>query len=484
MRAAVTGGAGFIGSNLVDALSRAATRSSVVDNFATGKREHLNPAATLLEHDIREPFEVEADVVFHLAAQADVQTSMKRPEYDAAVNVVGTVNVLQALARRPGDLRLDGRRGLRRVPGAGRPRTRRSCRSRRTGSRSTAARSTSLGWNRIHGTTHVSLRFANVYGPRQDAGLEGGVVAIFLERLARGEETTIFGDGSQSRDFVYVGDVVAALLAAVGRGGGPFNVGTGDGDDGARAASRVRRACAGVDAEPKHEAARLGDVQRSVLDVVADRARARLAPAGLARRRPRPNLGVDAGSAPRRSESSAAVDAPLTHPTHSSAPGGPRRSSRASSPRSSSSCCSAPASSCSRSRCRTRSSSTPTRRRSHPRRSTRPRPSHRAGGRSALPKLTRAETGVFVLNGNGRSGAAASEAAKLSNLGYHVPGTGNAKRQDYATTVVMYRPGFQAEALRLARDLHVKVVGPLDGLKPVGAARRPARDRPRRAASG
>ena len=83
-----------------------------------------------------------------------------------------------------------------------------------------------------------------------------------------------------------------------------------------------------------------------------------------------------------------------------------------------------------------------------------------------LPKLTRTETGVFVLNGNGQSGAAAGEAQKLAAFGYRVPGTGNAKRQDYATTVVMFRRGYHAEALRLARDLHVQIVGPLDGLKP------------------
>src|SRR6478735_8542786 len=96
MQATVTGGAGFIGSNLVDALVARGDDVTVVDNFATGKRSSVNPQATLLEHDIREPFAVEADVVFHLAAQADVQTSMQRPEYDAAVNVVGTVNVLGA----------------------------------------------------------------------------------------------------------------------------------------------------------------------------------------------------------------------------------------------------------------------------------------------------------------------------------------------------------------------------------------------------
>src|SRR5919197_4332628 len=95
MRAVVTGGAGFIGSNLVDTLLDRGDDVVVVDNFATGRREYVNPSATLLEHDIREPFEIDADVVFHLAAQADVQTSMKRPGYDAAVNVVGTANVLE-----------------------------------------------------------------------------------------------------------------------------------------------------------------------------------------------------------------------------------------------------------------------------------------------------------------------------------------------------------------------------------------------------
>jgi UDP-glucose 4-epimerase len=121
------------------------------------------------------------------------------------------------------------------------------------------------GWNRIHGTHHIGLRFANVYGPRQDAGLEGGVVAIFLERLARGEDTVIFGDGAQARDFVYVGDIVGSLLAAVGRAGGPYNVGTGRDTT----VADLHAACArvaGSDRAPRHEPARLGDVQRSVLD--------------------------------------------------------------------------------------------------------------------------------------------------------------------------------------------------------------------------
>ncbi len=264
MRTAVTGGAGFIGSTLVDALLARGDSVTVVDNFASGKRENLDPAATLLEHDIREPFSVEADVIFHLAAQADVQTSMQRPEYDAAVNVVGTVNVLAAA---PGAQVIFASSG-----GAGYG----ECAEPATeetpflplspyGIAKKCGEEYLAGWNRIHGTHHISLRFANVYGPRQDAGLEGGVVAIFLERLARGEGTVIFGDGAQARDFVYVEDIVGSLLAAVGRAGGPYNVGTGRDTT----IADLHAACvrvAGSDRAPRHEPARLGDVQRSVLD--------------------------------------------------------------------------------------------------------------------------------------------------------------------------------------------------------------------------
>jgi UDP-glucose 4-epimerase len=265
MRVVVTGGAGFIGSNLVDALIERGDEVVVVDNFATGKREYLNSKATLLEHDIRESFEAEADVVFHLAAQADVQTSMQRPEYDAAVNVVGTVNVLRASPGAQVIFASSGGAGYGECPVPAdedalflplSP----------YGIAKKCGEEYLLGWNRIHGTTHVPLRFANVYGPRQDAGLEGGVVAIFLERIARGDETAIYGDGGQSRDFVYVDDVVEAMLATVGKSGGPYNVGTGVDTTIAelhRAAAKV----AGSGAEPRYEEARLGDVTRSVLDV-------------------------------------------------------------------------------------------------------------------------------------------------------------------------------------------------------------------------
>src|SRR3954465_9386390 len=264
MRAVVTGGAGFIGSNLVDALLERGDEVLVVDNFATGKRHNLNGQAALLEHDIREQFEVEADVIFHLAAQADVQTSMQRPEYDAAVNVVGTVNVLNAA---PGAQVIFASSGGAGYGECAEPASEESpfLPLSPYGIAKKCGEEYLAGWNRIHGPSHVSMRFANVYGPRQDAGLEGGVVAIFLERMARGDETVIYGDGLHSRDFVYVGDVVAALLATVGRGGGPYNVGTGRDTT----IAELHDACAlvaGSARRPRCEAARLGDVRRSVID--------------------------------------------------------------------------------------------------------------------------------------------------------------------------------------------------------------------------
>jgi UDP-glucose 4-epimerase len=264
VHAVVTGGAGFIGSNLVDALVARGERVTIVDNFASGKRENLDGRATLVEHDIREAFSVDADVVFHLAAQADVQTSMKRPAYDAAVNVVGTVNVLQAAPGAQVIFASSGGAGYGECPGPvteDYPFLPLSA----YGIAKKCGEEYLAGWNRIHGSSHVALRFGNVFGPRQDAGLEGGVVAIFLERMARGEATTIFGDGSQSRDFVYVDDIVAALLAAVGRRGGPYNIGSGAGTSVADLHAACARA-AGSGEEPRHEPARLGDVQRSVLD--------------------------------------------------------------------------------------------------------------------------------------------------------------------------------------------------------------------------
>ena len=264
----MTGGAGFIGSNLVDRLVERGDEVVVVDNFASGKREFVNPRAELEERDIREGIDASgASVVFHLAAQADVQTSVKRPDYDADVNVVGTTKVLEAAREAGARVVFSSTGGAIYGECTGPAREDSPLQPLSPyGIAKLCGEEYLRGWNRIHGTTHVALRFANVYGPRQDSGLEGGVVSIFLERMARGEETIIFGDGLQTRDFVYVGDVVDALLSAAGHDGGTFNVGTGE----ELSVLELHRACAavaGVDADPKLEDARLGDVRRSVLDV-------------------------------------------------------------------------------------------------------------------------------------------------------------------------------------------------------------------------
>lgn len=263
----MTGGAGFIGSNLVDALLERGDDVRVIDNLASGKRENVNGAATFVEHDISEPFELDAaNTVFHLAAQADVQTSMKRPAHDAQINVVGTANTLEAAGGAGAQVIFSSTGGA--IYGECVEPAREDSPllpMSPYGIAKLCGEEYLRGWNRIHGATHVALRFANIYGPRQDSGLEGGVVAIFLERLARRQETAIYGDGLQTRDFVFVGDIVAALLAAVGHPGGTFNVGTGT-ETTIAELHRVCRAVAGVEEEPRLEAARLGDVQRSVLD--------------------------------------------------------------------------------------------------------------------------------------------------------------------------------------------------------------------------
>jgi UDP-glucose 4-epimerase len=265
VRAVVTGGAGFIGSHLVDALVARGDDVTVVDDLSTGRRELVNAAARLVEHDIREPFDAEADVVFHLAAQADVGTSMQRPAFDAEVNVVGTVNTLEAARASGAEVVFASTGGaiygdVERPAAEDDPRRPVSA----YGIAKLAAEGYVEGWNRMHGTSHAVLRFANVYGPRQSAALEGGVVSIFMERLGRGEETLVFGDGEQSRDYVYVGDVVDAVLASVGRGG-VYNIGSGV----ETTVNELHRLCAeiaGREQEPRHLDPRAGDARRSVLD--------------------------------------------------------------------------------------------------------------------------------------------------------------------------------------------------------------------------
>jgi UDP-glucose 4-epimerase len=271
MRAVVTGGAGFIGSHVADALLARGDEVHVVDNLATGSRENVPDGAELHELDILDeelgPLveRLAPELVFHLAAQADVGTSVEHPAFDAEVNVVGTVRVLEA-ARRAGARVVFTSTGGAIYGECERPATEQDERRPLSpyGTSKLAGEEYLATWNRLHGTGHVVCRLANVYGPRQLPSLEGGVIAIFLDRLRDGNETTIFGDGEQTRDFVYVGDVAAALLAAA-EGGGVYNVGTGV----ETSVLELHRLCAetaGSGQEPRLAEPRPGDLRHSVLD--------------------------------------------------------------------------------------------------------------------------------------------------------------------------------------------------------------------------
>jgi len=272
MKALVTGGAGFIGSNLVDALIARGDSVDIVDNLSSGKRENVNEQARLHVLDIREPLEdlfaeLRPDVCFHLAAQADVRVSLERPDYDADVNVIGTVHVLEA-ARSTGARVVFSSTGGAIYGECEEPADEASERRPLApyGTAKLAGEEYLLTYQRLHGMANVALRFGNVFGPRQDPHGEAGVVAIFLGRLREGETCLIFGDGTQERDYVFVGDVVSALMAAAEVEGGIFNVGTG------RASSVLElydlcRKVAGSELEARLAPARTGELQRSVLDI-------------------------------------------------------------------------------------------------------------------------------------------------------------------------------------------------------------------------
>ncbi|MGB2953952.1 MAG: NAD-dependent epimerase/dehydratase family protein, partial [Gaiellaceae bacterium] len=270
MRAIVTGGAGFVGSHVVDALLARGDEVSALDNLATGSRENVAEGAKLVVADVREPLdsvfdELRPQVCFHLAAQADVVTSVERPDYDAEVNVLGTVHVLEA-ARRHGAAVVFSSTGGAIYGECERPAQEDDSLRPLSpyGTAKLAGEAYLATWGRLHGMRNASLRLGNVYGPRQLPSLEGGVVAIFLDRMRKGEPTQIFGDGHQTRDFVFVGDVAQALLAAAGREG-VFNVGTGV-ETSIVDLHAVCRRVTGSELEPEHVPARPGELQRSVLD--------------------------------------------------------------------------------------------------------------------------------------------------------------------------------------------------------------------------
>jgi len=241
----------------------------VLDDLSTGKRENLNPAATFIEGSVTDPPDVEGiDTVFHLAAQIDVRRAVEDPAFDAAVNVGGTARMLE-VARKAGA----GRFVLASTGGAiygdsdvvPSPEDTPVAPVSPYGASKAAAELYLELYARLHGLSTIAVRFANVYGPRQDPRLEGGVIAIFCDAANAGRGATVFGDGKQTRDFVYVGDVAAALMRA-GEADvlGAYNIGTG-------VETTVNGLAELLGIEVTHAEERPGEVRRSALD--ATRAR-------------------------------------------------------------------------------------------------------------------------------------------------------------------------------------------------------------------
>lgn len=283
MKALVTGGAGFIGSNLVDALLERGDGVVVVDDLSTGRHANLERAiaggAELIVEDVadgqatlRVCEAVRPELVFHLAAQIDVRRSVADPAFDARVNVEGTINLLE------GALRCGARRfvfastgGAIYGEGAGRelPLGEDAARAPEApyGQSKLAAEGYADLYGRLHGLSAVSLRLGNVYGPRQDPLGEAGVVAIFCGKLAEGGRPTVYGDGRQTRDYIYVGDVVEALLAAAGsEARGALNVGTGRETAVLELVERLARIGGRRDFEPRMAPPRPGEIERIALD--------------------------------------------------------------------------------------------------------------------------------------------------------------------------------------------------------------------------
>jgi len=276
MKILVTGGAGFIGSHLVDRLIQEGNEVVVVDNLSTGKRKHINRKANFYKLDIQSKRidkvlrNERPLVVVHLAAQMDVRHSTEDPQFDAQVNILGTINLLEQAVRH----------GVRKVTFAssggavyGEQEVFPAPESHRTEPLSPYGISKLAGekylayYANATGLRYVALRFANVYGPRQDSEGEAGVVAIFTKKMLQGEQPIINGTGKQTRDFIYVEDVVESILVTLGEDvQGIFNVGTGQ-ETSINEGYRILKELTQSSCKDLFGAAKKGEQYRSVLDV-------------------------------------------------------------------------------------------------------------------------------------------------------------------------------------------------------------------------
>ncbi len=242
MKTLVTGGAGFIGSHLVDRLLEDGDEVSVIDDLSTGSLANIEPAiergARFVRGDIRDAEQVNELVadpperIFHLAAQMDVRVSVADPIFDGAVNVLGTINLLEAARAAGSRFVFASTGGAIYGEGDGRELPFVEDAVLRPDSPYGQSKLSGEGYcsvyRRLHGVDTVALRLGNVYGPRQNPRGEAGVIAMFCGKLVEGRPVTVYGDGSQTRDYIYVDDLVDGLLAGAGAAGeGPYNVGTG-----------------------------------------------------------------------------------------------------------------------------------------------------------------------------------------------------------------------------------------------------------------
>ncbi len=277
-RVVVTGGAGFIGSHVADAFLAEGADVLVIDDLSTGLEENVPSAAELRRVDIVDAPELrrvldgfDPELVCHLAAQASVTVSVERPEHDLEVNVRGTLNVCDS-ARATGAAvvfastggALYGNDAPLPTPESFPPAP-----LSPYGASKLAGEAYVAAWGRLHGLPNVVLRLGNVYGPRQQPHGEAGVVAIFSDRLGRGEQLVVYGFGEPTRDYVYVEDVARAFVTAAAAGrAGTFNVGTGRETSVLELLELLQRE-AGTDAQPELHPLRPGELERSALDPAA-----------------------------------------------------------------------------------------------------------------------------------------------------------------------------------------------------------------------